>query len=64
MMEVTTIITIIVNASRKPGRNPPIYSRPMDSSTSTPKIISPMLGGIRIPSVPPAASDPITSRSL
>ena len=49
---------------RNPGKNPPMYSRPIDSSTSTPKIINPMLGGIKMPKVPPAASDPITNRSL
>ena len=62
--DVTIIISIIVNASRNPGRKPPMYSLPIDSSTSTPKMISPMLGGIRMPNVPPAASEPITSRSL
>ena len=62
--DVMTIMRIIVNASRKPGRKPPMYSRPMDSSTSTPKMIRPMLGGIRMPRVPPAAREPMTRRSL
>ena len=58
------IIIIIMAASMKPGMNPARYSRPMDSSTSTPYTISPMLGGINMPRVPPAARDPITSLSL
>src|SRR3989339_379982 len=46
-------------ASRSPGRIPAIKSFPMDSSVSIPKIMNPMLGGIRMPRVPPAATQPV-----
>ena len=61
--EATPIITINTSASRKPGMNPARNSRPMDSPTVSPYSTSRMLGGIRMPKVPPAASDPTTSRS-
>ena len=57
------IITTNVVASRSPGRRPAMYSRPIDSSASTPYRIRPMLGGISMPSVPPAAREPTTMRS-
>ena len=49
-------------AISRPGRTPAMNSRAIDSSTSAPYSTMMMLGGIRMPSVPPAASEPNTVR--
>ena len=58
------IMSMKVTANITPGTNPAKKSRPIDSPTISPYRTRPMLGGIRMPRVPPAAKDPITNRSL
>src|SRR5660397_91572 len=47
-----------INVSITPGSTPPRKSFPMDTSTAMPYRIRVMLGGIRIPRVPPATMAP------
>ena len=63
MTDAMPIISINTPASRMPGMKPARNRRPMDSPTVKPYSTSRMLGGIRMPSVPPAAREPTTSRS-
>ena len=42
-----------------PGRKPAMNSSPMDCSAMIPYRIMMVLGGMRMPSVPPAASTPV-----
>ena len=43
-------------ASSMPGMTPDMNSAPIDCSVMTPNTIIGMLGGMRMPSVPPAAT--------
>src|SRR5512139_461123 len=45
-----------------PGRIPEISNLPIDCSVSIPYTTNPMLGGMRKPRVPPAATLPVESR--
>jgi hypothetical protein len=54
----------VMNAavSRRPGMMPAMNSLPIELLVSEPYTIMFTLGGIRMPSVPPAASEPRASR--
>ena len=51
-------------ARHMPGMTPPMNKRPIEVSVSKPYMIMAMLGGMRMPSVPPAAREPRTIFSL
>ena len=52
--------TMKMPAISRPGTTPAMNRRAINSSTSAPYSTMTMLGGIRMPSVPPAASEPNT----
>jgi hypothetical protein len=61
---MSAIATMKRKAREKPGMNPAAKRRPMETSATDPYMIMLMLGGMRMPSVPPAAMEPSTMRSL
>ena len=54
-----TTVSIYNVTSTRPGRTPAAKSRPIDCSAIIPYRMKPVLGGISIPSVPPAAILPV-----
>ena len=61
MKHIKRIQTVNREERTIPGRIPAIKSLPMESSVCIPYTIRTMLGGMRIPRVPPAATVPVAN---
>jgi hypothetical protein len=57
-LEIKKAVRINEKVRINPGTNPAMKSPEIDVLATTPKIINGLLGGIRIPRVPPVAATP------
>ena len=64
LLHMRRIRSINSPARNKPGKIPAINKAPILVSVIIPKMIKMVLGGMRIPSVPPAAIVPVAKREL